>query len=72
MGLKKALQKEREQDPTDEELSFEDIIANDINENRELWLQKVNIHLEKLLHKANRENQMLRHMADHYHTRNKI
>ena len=44
----------------------------EINVDRESWLDRVNIHLEKLLHKANRDKQILRHMADRYHTRNKI
>ena len=44
----------------------------EINENREVWLDRVKIQLEKLLHKANKDNQMLSHMANHYHTINKI
>ena len=39
---------------------------------REYLLEKLNIHLEKLLQKANKEKIMLRHMAYHYLTRNKI
>ena len=38
----------------------------------ETWLERVNIHLEKLLEKANRDKKMLSHMAYHYMTRNKI
>ena len=35
-------------------------------------MEKVNIHLEKLLDKANKEKKMLRHMAYHYLTWNNI
>ena len=44
----------------------------EIEDDRETWLERVNLHLEKLLQKANRDNQMIRHMAHHYRTRNKI
>ena len=44
----------------------------EMNENREVWLDRVNIYLENLLQKPNKENNVLRHMADHYHTRNNI
>lgn len=39
---------------------------------RESWLERVNIHLEKLLDKANKEKNMLRHMDYHYLAQNKI
>ena len=51
---------------------IKDIIALQINEDREYWLSKVNDHLENILDKSNRDNQLLRHMAHHYHTRNMI
>ena len=44
----------------------------EINENREFWLEKANIHLENHLDKENRYNKMQKHMADHYYTRNQI
>ena len=47
---------------------IEQEIAND----RETWLERVNIHLEKLLEKANKENNMLRHMKNHYWVRNHV
>lgn len=47
-------------------------IEKEIEDDRETWLERVNFHLEKLLQKANRENQMIKHMAYHYRTRNKI
>ncbi len=46
-------------------------LEQEIDSNRESWLERVNIHLERLLEKANREKAMLRHMAYHYMARNK-
>ena len=53
-------------------LSFDQQLAKEIKDDREAWLERVKIHLDKLLMKANRENQILRHMAHHYQTWNKI
>ena len=39
---------------------------------RESWLERVNIHLEKMLDKANKEKKVFCHMAYHYLARNKI
>ena len=47
-------------------------IEQEIEHGRETWIKRVNIHLEGLLKKANRDKNMLRHMAHHYITRNKI
>jgi len=47
MGLTKALQSEREQKPPMEELTFEERIGMQINEDKEFWLDKVNCHLKK-------------------------
>ena len=33
---------------------------------REIWLTRVNIHLEKILAKENKDKDMLRHMKNHY------
>lgn len=72
-GLKRALEQEKHHEALlVEELSFEQRIDMEINENREVWLDRLNRHLENLLHKANKDNQILRHMADHYNARNKI
>ena len=43
-------------------------IEKEIENDRETWLERVNLHLEKLLQKANKDNQMIRHMAYHYRT----
>lgn len=40
-------------------------IEQEIEEDRENWLERVNLHLEKLLQNPNRDNQMLKHMAYH-------
>ena len=47
-------------------------IEQEIEVDHETWLERVNIHLEKLLEKANKENNMLRHMANHYWARNHV
>ena len=47
-------------------------IEKEIENDRETWLERVNIHLEGLIEKANRDKKMLRHMAYHFMTRNKI
>ena len=45
MGLRKALKREREQKPPMEELTSEERIAMEINEDTKFWLEKVNCHL---------------------------
>ncbi len=47
-------------------------LEQEIEANRESWLERVNIHLQKMLEKANKEKKMLHHMAYHYLARNKI
>jgi len=47
-------------------------IEQEIENDWVTWLERVNIHLEELLEKANRNKKMLRHMAYHYMTQNKI
>jgi len=47
-------------------------IEQEIENNKETWLKRVNMHLEGLIEKANRDKKMLCHMAYHYMTRNKI
>jgi len=47
-------------------------IKKKIEDDRETWLERVNSNLEMLLQKANRDNQIIRHMAYHYKTQNKI
>jgi len=47
-------------------------IEQEIEKHMETWLERVNINLQELLKKANMDNKMLRHMAYHCMTRNKI
>lgn len=47
-------------------------VEQEVVNDREIWLERVNIHLEGLLKKANRDNKMLRHMAHHYLTQNRV
>ena len=47
-------------------------IEQEIENDWETWLETVNIHLEKLFEKANKEKKMLFHMAYHYMSWNKI
>ena len=47
-------------------------IEQEIEADRETWLERVNIHLEKLLDKTNKENNMLKHMKNHYWARNHV
>ena len=41
-------------------------IEQEIEADRETWLERVNINLEKFLEKVKKEKNMLRHMKNHY------
>ena len=43
-------------------------LEQEINEDREAHLESVNMHLERLLDKADQDLALLRHMAYHYRT----
>ena len=47
-------------------------LEQEIEADRENWLERVNMHLEKLLEKSNKENNMLRHISNHYWARNHV
>ena len=47
-------------------------LEQEINEDREANLERVNMHLERLLDKANKDHSLLRHMDFHYMERNKV
>ena len=47
-------------------------LEQEIDADWESWLERENMHLEKLLEKAKKEKNMLQHMAYHYLARNKI
>ena len=44
-------------------------LEQEINEDRESWLERIKIHLERLLDKADRDKALLRHMVFHYRVR---
>ena len=46
-------------------------IEQEIENDKETWLERVNIHLEGLIEKSNRDKKMLYHMAYHYMTATK-
>ena len=45
-------------------------LEQEINEDREANLERVNMHLERLLDKGDKDLALLRHMAFHYRARN--
>ena len=45
-------------------------LEQEINEDRETNLERVNMHLERLLDKANKDLALLRHMEFHYRAQN--
>ena len=47
-------------------------LEQEINDDRESWLERVNIHLEKKLEKTINENNMLRNLSYHYLSRNMV
>ena len=47
-------------------------IEQEIENDKESWLEKMNMHLGRLLDNANKEKDMLWHMAYHYLARNKV
>ena len=47
-------------------------IECEIEVDREVWLERVNINLEKLLEKANKKKNILRHMKNYYWARNHV
>ena len=54
------------------DLTLNEQFAVVINEYQEKWFDRANQHLEKLLEKANKDNDIQRRMAKHYAKRNKI
>ena len=56
MGLRKALVKQREEESAQaEQISLQELLALEIEHDRESWLERANIHLETKLEKANRD-----------------
>ena len=71
-GLQRALQQQREQSPPKEQMSLDDLITAEINQNREFWFEKVNFILENLLKRDKGDNKFQIHMVSHYYTRNQV
>jgi len=45
-------------------------LEQQVMDDRESGLERVNMHFEKMLKKADKDNTLLRHMAHHYRARN--
>ena len=67
MGLKKALEKQKEEeDALLQSTPLTALFKKEIENNREAWLERVNDHLEKKLERANRDLDLQRRMTEHY------
>ena len=67
MGLKKALEKQKEEeDALLQSTPLTTLFEQDIENNREAWLERVNDHLEKKFENANRDLDLQRRMTRHY------
>ena len=70
-GLKRALELERQKEvELANELNLNENFSIMLNENREHWLNRSNQHLEKLLEKENKDNDILINRAKHYFKKN--
>ena len=73
MGLRKALAKENEQETRlAKQLTSTEMVAMDIEYDREPWLERANIYLEEQLEKTQRDLGLQKKMAKHYALRNQI
>ena len=67
MGLKNALEKQKEEeDALLQSTPLTALFEQEIESNREAWIERVNDHLEKKLEKANRDLDLQRRMTGHY------
>ena len=67
MGLKKALEKQKEEeDALLQSTPLTTLFKQEIEKNREAWLERVNDHLEKKLDKENRDLYLQWRMTRHY------
>ena len=55
-----------------EQLTPSELLALQISKDRESWFDRDNLHLERLLEKAKKDNDIQRKMEKHYAMRNKI
>ena len=73
MGLKKALEKQKEEeDALLQSTPLTALFEQEIENNREAWLERVNDLLEKKLEKANRDLDLQRRMTGHYKKLNQL
>ena len=71
MGLRKALAKQREEESAQaQQFPLTELLAMEIEHNREAWLERANLHLEAKLEKANKDLSLQRRMTEHYKQRN--
>ena len=67
MGLKKALAKQREEESAlAKQIYLNELLAMEIEHNRESWLERANRNLEAKLEKANKDLDLQRRMTKHY------
>ena len=67
MGLRRALEKQKEEEVAlFQSFPLTTLFTQEIENNREAWLERVNDHLEKKLEKANRDLDLQRRMTGHY------
>ena len=72
-GMKRALEIERKKEPEIiNEITWNEKFSIVINENLENQFESINEHLEKLLEKEKKDNDIQRNMAKHYCRRNQI
>ena len=73
MGLKKALEKQRENKSNlAEQLTLDEFLAMEIAHDREPWLERAKIHLHSNLGKANKSLDLQIKMTKHYAQRNQV
>lgn len=72
-GLKRALKLEEQKEAElANHLTLNEQFSKMMNENQEYWLERVNSHLEKLLVKVKRDNEIHKKMSKHYAYRERI
>ena len=71
MGLRKALAKQKEEESAQaQQFPLIELLAMEIEHNRESWIERANIHLEAKLEKANKDLSLQWRMTEHYKQRN--
>ena len=57
-GFIKKKEKDRKPSPVVAQLTFDEFITVEIEKYKELWLERVNVHLDKLLKNSKRDNSL--------------